>query len=89
MASINGTFAGEAIHHALERYAVQSDSDRMNGMCEEAESTFQIDNRRFIADDMELERSASIHYCRLNTKVCHYGLDVNLGILPSTELRLP
>ena len=80
MAGIKRPLAGESIHHALERYKVQSDSDRMNGMCEEAEPAFQIGNRAFIADDMKLERSASIHYCGLN-KVCHgwHGLDVNVG----------
>jgi len=78
VASIERALTGESIHHALELYTVQSDSDRMNGMGEEAEATFQIGNRPFIADDMELERPATIHYCGLN-KVCYYGLDVNLG----------
>jgi len=67
---IKRALTGESIHHALERYTVQSDSDRMNGMGEGTEPTFQIGNRPFVADDMELERSASIHYCGLNRVRC-------------------
>ena len=37
----------------------------MNGMCEKAEAGFQISDRSFIADDMELEWSRRVHYRRL------------------------
>ena len=65
VARSNRAFAAESIHHALERYTVQSNSDWMNGMREKAEPILQVGNRAVIADDVEFERSTSVHYCGL------------------------
>ena len=65
VARSNRAFAAKSIHHALKRYTVQSDSDMMNGMREKAEPILQVGNRIVITDDVEFERSTSVHYCRL------------------------
>src|SRR6267142_4175163 len=87
MAGVEGAFTGDSIHHALERYTVQSNSDWMDRMCEKAEPTIQVGNRLVIADDVKFERSASVHYCGLN-KVFHYLGSMSIQVMDFTFSRI-
>jgi len=63
----------------------------MNGMREKAEPILQVGNRAVITDDVEFERSTSVHYCGLSKalSVTRSRYQLKSGTLPSVELRLP
>jgi hypothetical protein len=62
----------------------------MNRVCEQSEAIVQIDDRIVIADDVEFERSASIHYGGLCGVFCYLvSTSIQVWHLPSAGLRLP
>ena len=74
----------------LSNETVQPDRDRINGMREKAEPILQGGNRAVITDDVECERSTSVH-CGLSKarSVTRSRCQLKPGTLPPEELRLP
>ena len=65
MTGIKMAIAGNTVHHALELQSIEADGDRMKRMGEKAEARFEIGDRPFVTDDVEVEGPGRVHYGRL------------------------
>jgi hypothetical protein len=64
--------AGNAIHHVLERQPIEADGYRMERMGEKAEARFEIGDRRFVTNDVEVEWPGRVHYGGLRHECFSY-----------------